>query len=68
MTDEVPDLRHRSWWQDWGNTYDVEKCMHPDEECEEGEVDVVVIDESYQPQMADLLIFETNKIDIYFIR
>jgi hypothetical protein len=63
----VPTSNSRSWWSDWGQTNDVEECIDP------SPVEPIIpptpptVISGFQPLIEDFLIFETNKIDIYFI-
>jgi hypothetical protein len=63
----MPTLEKRSWWADWGDTDKVEECLDPSPIVPVVPVVPVVDLNKYQPIIEDLLIFETNKIDIYFI-
>lgn len=63
----TPSSNNRSWWTDWGDTNQVEECIDPSPIDPVVPIVPVVDDKKYQPIIADLMIFETNKIDIYFI-
>jgi hypothetical protein len=67
MTDEVPNANNRSWWADWGNTHEVEECISPTPIVPVTPIIPIEDTTKYQPLISDLIIFETNKIDIYFI-
>jgi len=63
----TPSPSNRSWWDNWGDTNQVEECIDPSPIDPVIPVVPIVDDNKYQPLIADLMIFETNKIDIYFI-
>lgn len=63
----TPTANKRSWWDNWGDTNQVEECLDPSTPEETIPEPEVVPTEKYQPLIGDLLIFETNKIEIYFI-
>jgi hypothetical protein len=63
----TPTAEKRSWWENWGNTNDVEECINPSTPDPVDPIVPLVDANKYQPLISDLLIFETNKIDIYFI-
>lgn len=63
----TPSSSNRSWWADWGDTNQVEECIDPSPIDLVIPIVPVVDDKKYQPIISDLMIFETNKIDIYFI-
>jgi hypothetical protein len=59
---------NRGWWQDWGETNQVEECLGLIPPVPSIPEDTPIIDtKKYQPIIDDLLIFDSNKIDIYFI-
>jgi len=63
----LPTSNTRSWWADWGETNKVEECLDPSPVEPVVPVVPIVDTNKYQPLIDDFLIFETNKIDIYFI-
>jgi hypothetical protein len=63
----MPTFKTRSWWDNWGDTNDVQECIDPSTPDPIVPPVVVIDTEKYQPLIDDLLIFETNKIEIYFI-
>lgn len=63
----APTVEKRSWWDNWGDTNEVEECIDPSPPEPVDPVVPIVDANKHQPLIADLLIFETNKIDIYFI-
>jgi hypothetical protein len=65
--DAVPIANNRSWWSDWGDTYNVEQCINPTPVDPITPITPIVDSMKYQPIISDLIIFETNKIDIYFV-
>ena len=59
---------NRDWWQDWGETYQVEECLGLIPPLPIDPIVPPIVDtKKYQPIIEDLLIFDSNKIDIYFI-
>ena len=67
---DVPSKRKRSWWNDWGQTFEVDQCFDPIPVPPEQPIGPPPLDNSevkFQPTIADFIIFETNKIDIYFL-
>jgi hypothetical protein len=63
----TPTAEKRSWWDDWGDTNDVEECIDPSPVTPPVDPIPTPEEPKYQPLISDFLIFETNKIDIYFI-
>lgn len=63
----MPTANKRSWWDDWGDTNEVEECLDPSPPPPTIVPTPSVEEPKYQPLISDLLIFETNKIVIYFI-
>ena len=56
----MPTSNKRSWWDNWGDTNQVEECLDPSIPEETTPEPEVVSTEKYQPLISDLLIFETN--------
>jgi hypothetical protein len=63
----MPTANKRSWWDNWGDTNEVEECINPSILEPPSPPNIVLDTKKYQPLISDLLIFETNKIEIYFI-
>lgn len=59
----------RSWWDDWGETYEVENCVSPfppfpiDPVPEPDPTD----GGGLQPRISDFMIFQTNVVEVYYI-
>lgn len=62
-------MAKRSWWSDWGTTFEVEDCVSPFPPLPIIPSPPIIPTDGggLQPRISDFMIFPTNSVEIYYI-
>jgi hypothetical protein len=62
-------MAKKSWWTDWGDTFEVEDCVSPFPP-----LPIIPVPEpdptdggGLQPRISDFMIFPTNIVEVYYV-